>query len=112
MIIVLTGIFEYFNDRSWLSGPLKSMVISILLKIGTVKILKNLHIVLIVKKQIFQIKLLNHINFFPIKIFIFIQFTVFIHSPCKFIWFTDIQNALLLVFDHHNALQLITVQLG
>ena len=30
--------------------PLKSMVISILLKIGMVKILKNLHTVLIVKK--------------------------------------------------------------
>ena len=30
--------------------PLKSMVISILLKIGTVKLLKNLHPVLIVKK--------------------------------------------------------------
>ena len=38
--------------------PLKSMVISTLLKIGTVKLLKKLNTVLIVKKQIiFDIEL-------------------------------------------------------
>ena len=36
------------------------MVISTLLKIGTVKLLKNLHTILIVKKQIFQIKMLKY----------------------------------------------------
>ena len=40
------------------------MVISILLEIGTVKILKNLHTALIVKKYISQKKLLNQTNFF------------------------------------------------
>ena len=73
------------------------MVISIFLKISTVKLLKNLHIILIVKKQFFQMKILNKINFFLIIICILIQFKVFIYSPWKFIWSTDIQNALLLV---------------
>ena len=45
-----------FGKDSPLSGPLKSKVIPILLKIEMVKFLKNLHIVLIVEKQIFQIK--------------------------------------------------------
>ena len=45
------SVFEYFNDKIWLSGPLKSMVISILLKIGTVKFFKNLQIGLIIQKQ-------------------------------------------------------------
>ena len=48
------------------------MVISTLLKIGMVKFLKNLHTVLIVKKQIFQIKILNEINFCLIIIYILI----------------------------------------
>ena len=34
-----------------------------LLTIGTMKLVKNLHIVLIVKRQIFQIKILNEISF-------------------------------------------------
>ena len=46
------------------------MVISILLKIGIVKFLNNLHTALIVKKQIFLIKILNEINFFKILIYI------------------------------------------
>ena len=33
--------FEYFNDKCWLSDPLKSMVIFILLKMGMVNFLKN-----------------------------------------------------------------------
>ena len=57
------------------------MVISTLLKIGIVKLLKNLHTILIVKKQIFQIKILNEVNFFLIIICILIQFKVFIYSP-------------------------------
>ena len=44
--------FEYLNDRSWTSCPLKSMVISISLKIGMVKFVKNVHIFLIVQKRI------------------------------------------------------------
>ena len=44
------SIFEYLNNKVGRSCTLKSMVISILLKIGTVKLLKNLHTVLIVKK--------------------------------------------------------------
>ena len=83
---------------SWLSGPLKSMVISILCKIGTVKFLKNLHIGLIAKRLFCQIKKLNQSNFFLIIIYILIQFKVFIYSPWKFIWSTDIQNILLLVY--------------
>ena len=57
------------------------MVISTLLKIGMVKLLKNLHTILIVKKQIFQIKILNEVNFFLIIICILIEFKVFIYSP-------------------------------
>ena len=34
------SVFEYFNDAIWLSGTLKSMVMSILFKI-TVKFLKT-----------------------------------------------------------------------
>ena len=45
-----------FEKDSPLSGPLKSKVIPILLKIEMVKFLKNLHIILIVEKQIFQTK--------------------------------------------------------
>ena len=50
------------------------MVISTLFKIGMVKLLKNFHTALIVKKQIFQTKILNGINFFLIIIYILIQF--------------------------------------
>ena len=105
---------------SWLSGPLKSMVFSILCKIGMVKILKNLHIGLIVKKLFFQIKKLNEINFFLIITYILIQFKVFIYSPWKFMWSTDIQNTLLLVYwpshgiaiDHSSiGLKRLTIQL-
>ena len=74
------------------------MVISILLKIGTVKFLKNFHIDLITKKLIFQIKKLNESNFVLIIIYILIQFKVFIYSLWKFRWSTDIQNTLLLVY--------------
>ena len=73
------------------------MVISILLKIRMMKLLKKLHTVLIFKKLIFQIKILNEINLFLIIICILLQFKVFIYSPRKFIWSTDIQNTLLLV---------------
>ena len=58
------SIFEYLNNKVGPSCPLKSIVISILLKIGMVKLLENLHTVLIVKNYIFQIKLLNRTNFF------------------------------------------------
>ena len=68
--------FKYFNEKSWLSDPLKSIVISILLKIGIVKFLKNLHIGLIAKKQIFQIKIIN-----KVIIYILIQYKVLIYSP-------------------------------
>ena len=44
------------------------MVISILFKIGIVKIIKFLHTVSIDKKQIFQMKILDEINFFIIVI--------------------------------------------
>ena len=43
---------------------LKSMVISILLNIRIVKFLKTLHTVFIVQKQLFQIKILNEMEFF------------------------------------------------
>ena len=96
------------------------MVISILLKIGTVKFLKNLHINLITKKLFFQIKKLNESNFFLIIIYILIQFKVFLYSPWKLMWSTDIQNTLLLVYwpphgiaiDHSSIrLKRLTIQL-
>ena len=96
------------------------MVISILCKIRTVKFLKNLHIGSIAKKAIFQIKKLNGSNFFLIIIYMLIQFRVFIYSPWKFMWFTDVQNTLLLVYwpphgiaiDHSSiGLRRLTIQL-
>ena len=74
------------------------MVISILLNTGKVNFLKIIHSVLIAKKQIFQLKILDEINSFLIRIYILIRFKVFIHSPRKFIWSTNIQNALLYVY--------------
>ena len=67
--------------------------------IDMMKFLKNVHIVLILKKQLFPIKILNQINFFVIVtyIYILIQFKVFIYSPCKF-FILSIQNALLLIY--------------
>ena len=47
---------------------------------------------------IFSDKKLNESNFFLIIIYILIQIKVFIYSPWKFIWSTDIQNTLLLVY--------------
>ena len=49
--------------------------------IGMVKHLTNLHAVLIVNMQIFQIKILNEINFLLIIISILIQSKIFFHSP-------------------------------
>ena len=85
-----------------------------------VKFLKNLHIGLIAKEQFFQIKKLNESNFFLIIIYILIKFKVFIYIPWKFIWSTDIQNTLLLVYwpphgiaiDHSSiGLKSLTIQL-
>ena len=104
------SIFEYFSDK----------VISALLKNGTVKFLKNLHISLTTKKLFFQIKLLNDNNFFLIIIFILVKFKMFIYSPWKFVWSTNIQNALPLVYwpphgiviDHSSiGLKRLTIQL-
>ena len=50
------------------------MVISILLNIEMAKFLLTLHSVLIVKMVIFQIKIINEINFFLIIINILLQF--------------------------------------
>ena len=50
------SIFEYLNDESWLSGALKSMVTSILLKIWMVKF-QNLHMAFI-KSKYFYLKYL------------------------------------------------------
>ena len=59
------------------------MVISTLLKIGMVKLLKNFHTALIVKKQIFETKILNGINFCLIIIYIYINpvQSVYLFSP-------------------------------
>ena len=65
------------------------MVISILLKNEMEKFLKNLHIS-VIAKVIFQIKILNDNYFFLTIIYILIQFKVFIYSPQKCIWSTDI----------------------
>ena len=66
------------------------MVISIFLNIGMVKFLKTLHIIFIVSKKNFQIKILNEINFLLIIIYTLLQFKVFIYSPPKFLRSTDI----------------------
>ena len=96
------------------------MVISTLLKNGTVKFLKNLHIGLIAKKLFFQIKILNDNNFFLVIINILVKFKMFIYSPWKFLWSTNIQNALPLVYwpphgiaiDHSSiGLKRLTIQL-
>ena len=90
------------------------MVISILLKIGTVKFLKNLHIDLITKKLIFQIRKLNESNFFLIIIYILIQLFI----QCLFILPENLYGPLTFrihcywSIDHHMALQLTIVQLG
>ena len=44
------SIFEYFSDKKLAFRSLKPMIISILLKIGMMKFLQNLHISLISKK--------------------------------------------------------------
>ena len=74
------------------------MAIFTLLKNGMVKFLKNLHMGLIAKKLFFQIKILNDNNFFLIIIFILVKFKMFIYSPWTFVWSTNIQNALPLVY--------------
>ena len=87
------------------------MVISILLKIGTVKFPKNLHIGLITKKLFFQIKKLNESNFFLIIIYILIQFKVFIILPENLYGLLTFRMHCYWYIDHHMALQLTTVQL-
>ena len=63
---------------------------------------------------IFQIKLLNEINFFLILIYLLWQLKIVHVFPLKFLRITSIQIRLLLVnwplTDH--ALQLTTLQLG
>ena len=86
---------------SWPPGPLKSMVISILLNIGMMKFL-TLHPILITKIVIFQIKILNEINFFLIVSYVLLQFETVLFIPLKFLWTANYQN----------ALQLTTVHLG
>ena len=45
--------FKYLNNEAGFSCPLKSVVFSVLLRIGMVKSLKSLNTVLFVKMQIF-----------------------------------------------------------
>ena len=104
MIIIITSIFEYFNDKSWLSGPLQSMVIFILLKIGTLIVFTKIHMVLIVEKQLFQIKILNDFSFFLIIIYRLIQFKVFI-LPEKFYGPATFRMHCDWSIDHCMALQ-------
>ena len=70
--------------------------------------------------MIFQIKIWNEINFFLIIIFILLQFKSVYLFSLKFLWATDIQNALLLVnwpsqciaIDHSSiGLKRMTIQL-
>ena len=53
---------------------LKSMLVPILLNTGIVEFLKTLPTVLIVKMKIFQIKILNEINFCLVIIYVLINF--------------------------------------
>ena len=84
------------------------MVISTLLKNGTVKFLKNLHIGLIAKKLFLQIQILNDNNFFLVIIYILVKFKMFIYlyGPLTFRMHCHWS------IDHHMTLQLTTVQLG
>ena len=75
------------------------MVISILLHISKVEFLKIIHIILIAKKQIFQVIILDDINSFLIRIYILIQFKMITFSPWKVPWSIDIQNELLFVYQ-------------
>ena len=79
------SIFEYLNNKVWSPCPLKSMVISILLNIGTVIFFKTLHPVLITKMIIFQIRLLNETNFFLIFIYLLLQLKIVHVFPLKFL---------------------------
>ena len=88
------------------------MANSTLLKIDMVKLFKNLHNILIVKKQIFQIKIFNEINFFLIIICILTQLKVFIYSPQKYNGPLTFRMHCYWSIDHQNALQLTTVQLN
>ena len=88
------------------------MVIATLLKIEMVKLLKNSHKVLIVKKQMFYIKILNKINLFLFIICILIQFKVFIYSPWNLYGPLTFRMHCYWLSHYHNALQLTTVQLG
>ena len=82
--------------------------------------LQTLCPVLITKMIIFQIKLLNEINFFLILIYLSLQFKIVHVFPLKFLWITSIQIALLLVnwppqciaTDHTSiGLKRVTIQL-
>ena len=48
------------------------------------------HTVLIVKKEIFQIKILDEMNFFLIILCMLIPFKVFIYYSYTFLWSSDI----------------------
>ena len=61
--------------------------------------------------MILQIKILNEINFFPIIIYILLQFKVYYLFPLQFLFPTNIQNAFYWSIDHNNVLQLIAVHL-
>ena len=63
-------------------------------------------------KAYFLDKKLNESSFFLIMIYILIHFKVFIYSPWKFMWSTDIQNALLLIYWPLHGIAITTVQLG
>ena len=72
---------------------------SVLIEItGNLYFTLNLHTVLTVKKKIFQITIVNEINSFLIIICIIIQFKMSIYSPRNFVWSTEIQDSLPLVY--------------
>ena len=67
---------EYLNDEIWPEDPLKSMVISILLNTGMVELNG---------KTIFQIKILNKMNFFLV-------------TSCKPVLWTDSISKFFLLY--------------
>ena len=115
------SIFEYLNDKFWLEAHWnhEMMVISILFNIAIVNFFKTLHTVLIVKKQIFRIEVLDEINFFLIITYILIQNqSVYLFFPKVSMvhWHntTSIQWSMLCVLTEllcHNASEVYTTTL-
>ena len=97
--------FWVFRKYSWASLPIEINGNKFYSNFFTVKLPKKyVHTVLIFKKQVFQIKKLNEVNFFLIIIYILIQFKVFIYSPENSYGPLTLRIHCYWSINHHNAL--------